>query len=104
MTAYLIVRAEVPSGDRDAFDDWYETEHLPDAHAAFKSLSARRGWSDLQKNVHVAIYEFPSIEVARAIAGGSPEITALIAEFDRVWQDRVKRSREVLPVVQTLTA
>ena len=35
MTAYFIVRAEVPEAERDAFDRWYETEHLPDAKTAF---------------------------------------------------------------------
>ena len=102
MTAYLIVRAEVAEADRDAFDRWYETEHLPDAHAAFGSLTARRGWSDVTPGVHIAIYEFPSLARANQIAAGSPEITALIAEFDRVWQDRVLRSREVVGVKQAL--
>lgn len=102
MTAYLIVRAEVAEADRDAFDHWYETEHLPDAHRAFGAISARRGWVDETPRLHVAIYEFPSVERARQIANGSSEITALIAEFDRVWQDRVKRTREVVGVTQTL--
>ena len=31
MTAFLIVRAEVDSAVRDAFDAWYQDEHLPDA-------------------------------------------------------------------------
>ena len=66
------------------------------------SLSARRGWSGMTPGVHVAVYEFPSLDRARQITNGSPEITALIAEFDRVWQDRVKRTREVVGVVQTL--
>lgn len=102
MTAYLIVRAEVAEADRGAFDHWYQTEHLPDAHAAFGALSARRGWSDVTPGEHVAIYEFPSLARAREITGGSPQITALIAEFDRVWQGRVHRTRDVVGVEQTL--
>lgn len=102
MTAYLIVRAEVAEADRNAFDHWYETEHLPDARTAFGALSARRGWSDASPGTHLAIYEFPSLDHARAIALGSPDINAVIAEFDRVWQDRVQRSREVIAVTQTL--
>lgn len=31
MTAYLIVRAEVPEGDRKRFDQWYQVKHLPEA-------------------------------------------------------------------------
>jgi hypothetical protein len=101
MTAYLIVRAEVPETDRDAFDHWYATEHLPDAHGAFKALSAKRGWSDLTPGIHIAIYEFPDLTRAREI-GSSDYIDALIAEFDRVWQDRVVRTREIIEVKQTL--
>lgn len=101
MTAYLIVRAEVPAGDRAAFDRWYDTEHLPDAHAGFRALSARRGWSDVTDGVHVAIYEFETLERAREISN-SDTIRGLIAEFDRVWGDRVKRQREVVGIVQGL--
>ena len=31
MAAYLIVEAEVEEESREAFDLWYENEHLPDA-------------------------------------------------------------------------
>jgi hypothetical protein len=101
MTAYLIVRAEVSTADRDAFDRWYETEHLPDARAAFKARAAWRGWSDVTPGVHIAFYEFPDLAAARAVTA-SDAIKALIAEFDRVWQGRVQRSREVIEVCQTL--
>ncbi len=101
MTAYLIVRAEVAEADRSAFDHWYETEHLPDAKAAFQAQSACRGWSDVTPGVHIAVYEFPDLAEARTIAA-SDEIKALIAEFDRVWQDRVQRSREIIEIKQTL--
>jgi len=101
MTAVLIVRAEVGEADREAFDRWYESEHLPDATAAFEPLSARRGWSDVTPGVHFALYEFPSLGRAREIAA-SDAINGLIAEFDRVWQGRVTRSREILEIVQSL--
>ena len=51
LSAYLIVRAEVPEAHRQAFDTWYEKEHLPDAIKAFGALSARRGWSDVTPGV-----------------------------------------------------
>ena len=104
MSALLIVRAEVPADDRAAFDRWYEAEHLPDAMAAFGTARARRGWSELDPGVHVAIYEFDRLEDARAIVGGdaSDAIRALIAEFDRVWQGRVTRTRELVAVAQEL--
>jgi hypothetical protein len=31
---------------------------------------------------------------------GSEKIKPLVADFDRVWGDRVKRTREVLEIVQ----
>lgn len=101
MSAYLIVRAVVPAPDRDKFDHWYETEHLPDALRDFKALSAKRGWSSIDPTVHWAMYEFPDVETANAVAT-SDVIKALVAEFDRQWQDRVKRTREVVEIVQTL--
>lgn len=101
MSAYLIVRAEVPEGDRAAFERWYETEHLPDAKKAFQALSARRGWSDVTPGVHIALYEFPDLARAQAVLAGDA-IKSLIAEFDRVWQGRVERSREVFGVCQQL--
>ncbi len=101
MTAYLIVRAEVPEADRDAFDHWYETEHLPDAKTAFEAKTAFRGWSDVTPGVHIAIYEFPDLAKVRAVVA-SKEIRALISEFDRVWQGRVARRREIVDVSQSL--
>ncbi len=99
MTAYLIVRAEVPESDRDAFDRWYAEEHLPDAKAAFSVEKAFRGWGD--DGAHVAFYQFTDLAAARK-ATGSKAIAALIAEFDRVWQDRVTRTRRVVDVAQVL--
>jgi hypothetical protein len=101
MTAYLIVRAEVPNADRDAFDHWYETEHLPDAIAAFKARRAQRGWSAVTPGIHFAMYEFPDLAKARSVSA-SEEIKNLIAEFDRVWKGRITRSREVIEVSQSL--
>ena len=106
MTAVFIVRAVVPEADRKAFDHWYETEHLPDAMKAFGTTAARRGWSETDPGIHIAIYEFPSLDHARRIAAddGSAQIQALIAEFDRVWQGRVTRTREIVGIEQTLEA
>lgn len=101
MSAYLIVRAVVAAPDRDKFDHWYETEHLPDALRDFKALSAKRGWSSIDPAVHFAMYEFPDVETANAIAT-SDVIKELVAEFDRQWQDRVERTREVVEIIQTL--
>ena len=37
--AYLAVRAEVPEAERDRFDHWYATDHLP---WALREFGARR--------------------------------------------------------------
>jgi len=101
MTAYLMVRADVPETDREAFDQWYATEHLPQAKAAFGALSAERGWSDVDPGIHIALYELSDLAEARRILA-SAEIKALIAEFDRVWGGRVKRTRDVVGIGQRL--
>jgi hypothetical protein len=101
MTAYLIVRAQVDPSVRDKFDTWYRDEHLPDASKAFGPLSAKRGWSRLEDNVHIAFYEFPSLAAAAAVMG-SDKITALIEEFDRHWAGKVTRTREVVEFIQKI--
>lgn len=102
MTAYLVVRAVVADpADRAAFDHWYRTEHLPDAVKAFDAISAMRGWSTLDPSVHTAFYRFDTLEAAQALAD-SPAICALIAEFDRVWDMRVVRTRDILPIADEL--
>jgi hypothetical protein len=51
--------------------------------------------------LHIAFYEFDSVEAAEATqtAEGTK---ALVADFDRVWGDRVPRRREVLEMVQEI--
>ena len=80
MTAYLIVKASVAEADRETFDRWYQEKHLPDAVVAFNALGATRGWSD------------------------SKAIKALIEEFDLTWEDRVKRTRDVVEIIQNIAA
>ncbi len=94
----LMVRAVLAEAeDRPRFDRWYETEHLPQAMAAFGAARAWRAWSRTAPGVHYAFYEFPTLAAAEALAD-SPGLRALIAEFDQVWGDRVTRSREILEV------
>jgi hypothetical protein len=102
VTAYLVVRAIVGDpADRGPFDHWYRTEHLPDALKAFNAAAAMRGWSTLDPSVHTAYYRFDTLDAVRAISD-SPAIKALIAEFDRVWDHRVVRSRDILPIADEL--
>ena len=94
-----MVRAVVANADdRPGFDTWYETEHLPDALRIFGATRAWRTWSRSDPSVHIAFYEFADCDAADAIQG-TDGIKGLIAEFDRLWGDKVTRSREVLDVV-----
>ena len=103
--AYLAVRAEVPEAERARFDHWYETDHLPWALRVFEAKRAWRCWSTSAAPdgfaVHVAFYEFDSVAAAEAIST-SDAIKPLVADFDRVWGNRVSRKRAVLDVVQTI--
>lgn len=103
MPAYLIVRAEVAEADRDGFDQWYQDEHLPDAYKAFGVTSAWRGWSDVEPGVHLAFYEFEDLAAANALMS-SDTIKEFVGEFDRVWEGRVVRSREVVEIKQFINS
>ena len=99
--ACLAVRAEVPEAERARFDHWYETDHLPWALRAFGARRAWRCWSRSDPGVHVAFYEFDSVEAAEAAI--MPEkIQPLVADFDRVWGERVPRRRAILEVTQEI--
>ena len=101
MTAYLIVRAVVPETEREKFEAWYQNVHLPEALEAFNAVSAWRGWSQDDAGVHLAFYEFDTLADALAIAE-SDAMQAMRADFDRNWQDRVPRTREIVEVGQSL--
>jgi hypothetical protein len=102
MTAYFLVRAQVLDASmKDDFDRWYRDEHLPDALKAFKAKRAWRGWSAMDSSVHYAFYEFDDVAGARAILG-SEGLKRLVAEFDRLWSDKVARTRDIVETVQTV--
>jgi hypothetical protein len=99
--AFVVVRAAVPAAERARFDEWYATDHLPWALRAFEARRAWRCWSHADPAVHVAVYEFDSIAAAEA-ATAPEKIQPLVADFDRVWGERVQRRREILEVAQEL--
>ncbi len=103
MPTCFIVRAQVGQAHlREAFDRWYQDEHLPEALKAFGAQRAWRGWSDVDPSLHYAYYEFTDPNQARAVPG-SPALQLLVAEFDRVWGSEVKRSRDVLELKQIIS-
>ena len=98
----FVVRAEVANqADRAPFDQWYATDHLPWALQVFGAQRSWRCWSRSDPAVHYAFYEFADVGQAQALIG-SDKIKRLIADFDRVWGDRVTRQREVLEITQEL--
>ena len=101
MTAYLIVRAEVAPEVKTQFDTWYQSEHLPDALKAFNAISAKRGWSSVEDNVHIAFYEFPDLDAANTLLN-SDIMKGFIAEFDRHWAGKVTRTRELVEFSQVI--
>jgi hypothetical protein len=103
-TALLMVRAELTDpADRPAFDRWYEAEHLPDALDAFQAARAWRCWSEIEPSVHYAFYEFAGVEAAQTVLR-SAGMRALVLEFDRAWGERVRRTRDILQMVQSVPA
>ena len=103
-TAVLIVRALLTKlADRPKFDTWYRAEHLPSGVRLFKAQRAWRCWSRTNPLVHIALYEFPSVEEAENILD-SAALAAQIAEFDHVWGTGVERTREIVEVVEELSA
>jgi len=100
--ALLMVRAELAdASERPAFDRWYGSEHLPQAFGIFQARSAWRCWSETDPSVHYAFYQFADVKAAQAVLG-SEGMRGLIAEFDRAWGTRVRRSRDILHYVQSL--
>ena len=97
---YFVVRAEVPEeAERARFDEWYATDHLPWAMKVFGARRGWRCWSRSEPAVHYAFYEFADVKDAEALIG-SEKIKPLVADFDRVWDNRVARRREILEIVQ----
>ena len=99
--ACLAVRAEVPEAERARFEHWYATDHLPWALRVFEAKRAWRCWSKTEPALHIAFYEFDSVEAAQATQ--TAEATkALVADFDRIWGGRVSRRREILELMQEI--
>ena len=94
-SAYFVVRATVADpAKRQAFDKWYQDEHLPDAAKAFGVRKAWRFWSLSDPSLHEAMYEFADqAALDRAMSGDA--MKTLVAEFNRCWPE-VTRTREIL--------
>ncbi len=97
--AFFVVRATVADpSKRIAFDNWYETQHLPDAVRSFRAKKAWRFWSLADPAVHQAMYQFDDEASLEAAIKGE-DLKRLIADFNRDWPD-VTRTRETLVLAQ----
>jgi hypothetical protein len=101
--AFFVVRATVPdAARREAFDKWYQTEHLPDAAKSFGAAKAWRFWSLTDPAIHQATYQFPDeASLHRAMNGEA--VKRLTADFNRDWPD-VTRTRETFVLAQEFAA
>jgi hypothetical protein len=98
-SAYFVVRATVADpAKRKAFDAWYSREHLPDASKSFGVTQAWRFWSLADPSLHQAMYQFAD-EAALERAMNGPDLTRLVADFNRDWPD-VTRTRETLVLAE----
>jgi hypothetical protein len=97
--ALFVVRATVADASkRAAFDAWYSREHLPDAVKSFGAEKAWRYWSLTDPALHHAMYQF-SDEAALDRATKAPDMSRLIADFNRDWPE-VTRTRETLVLAE----
>ena len=75
---------------------------MPDALKKFPgTISAWRGWSDLEEGVHLVFYEFKDLVTANKLLH-SNLMKEFIKEFNRNWEGKVDRTREVFEVKQFL--
>jgi hypothetical protein len=101
--SYFLVRASVAPQVRKKFDHWYSTSHLPWAIKIFKCEKAWRFWSDVEKGVHYAVYQFAD-KAACDAALGSEDFKALVADFNKSWPEGVTRTRDVVTLVEERAA
>lgn len=94
---YLVVRADIGAAtNREAFDHWYATDHMPKALASMGAEKGWRFWSSSEPRLHYAVYRFAGRERPAAIkATADGPGTANTLDFDRAWPG-VIRTREVL--------
>lgn len=93
---YLQVVATIDASvNRDEFDEWYETVHLPQVIERLDAITGCRMWSLEDPNVHYALYKFESAEfMIKQVR--SARMRDLVADFDARWGYRVTRRRTTM--------
>lgn len=94
---YLIVKSILSDeSNRDRFDEWYKSDHMPKALLQLGAESGRRYWSDSDPLVHYAIYLFTEIDRPRRVKAISDGVGGILThEFNVTWPG-VVRTREVI--------
>ena len=99
-TAFLVIRTRLNNlADRQRFDDWYRTEQLPSSIETFEADRGWRAWSRTNPLVHIALYEFSSVEKAESILD-SAALAARSGAFDSAWGTSTSRTREIVEVAE----
>ena len=68
----------------DEFNDWYDTEHIPERERTRGILGARRWLDTANRSISVAAYDLESVEALR-----SPEYLAISGKNLSPWSRRV---------------
>ena len=100
----FIVKAKVKPEHEDAFNQWYNEEHLPRALERFPGVLSGRRYKVMEgedEYQFLALYEFESYEAMHA-AVNSDVIKQLIKEFDEAFGD-VERKRILAVQLKSLT-
>lgn len=82
----LIVVMDYTGLDWEEFNDWYDTEHIPERLRVPGMLAAERWLSTAGDNLHVAIYELESLAVLE-----TPAYKAIAGENLSPWSKRMFR-------------
>ena len=100
----LIVMARVHPEDEEAFNKWYNEDHLPKAMERFPGVLSGRRYKILEGDdefQYLTTYEFESYEAAHATAH-SAVIEGLIREYDAAF-GQGGRKRILAEQVKALT-
>jgi hypothetical protein len=94
----LVVMLDFTGIARDEFDDWYDTEHIPERQRVPGFLSAQRWLAADGSPLSFALYDLSALEVLksapyRAIAGEnfSPWSKRIISSCKRVWRYEIEQ-------------
>jgi len=99
--AYFMVRAQVADeADRQKFDHWYGSHHVPMAMDRFRCEKGWRFWSRSDPSVHYALYQFADLATLRARLE-EPGFKELVADFNEAWPN-VPRTRDLIEAVQAV--